>query len=166
MSTPMSRIAPVSSSSTLFGQTERRDVGAHQAAGLVVLFEDRDLVAQRHQVVGDGERRRTRADAGDALAVLCARELAAARSLISPFDRRRRASGGRWRQACRIQTCRGGKRVRRDGRKCGRESREIRSIPGSTCRRRCSGPCAISRMYSGTLVCAGHAHWQSTTLWK
>ena len=26
-------------------------------------------------------------------------------------------------------------------------------------------PCAMSRMYSGTLVCAGHAHWQSTTLW-
>jgi hypothetical protein len=21
-------------------------------------------------------------------------------------------------------------------------------------------------MYSGTGVCAGHAHWQSTTLWK
>src|SRR5882672_8482678 len=27
-------------------------------------------------------------------------------------------------------------------------------------------PSAISRMYSGTGVCAGHAHWQSTTLWK
>ena len=26
--------------------------------------------------------------------------------------------------------------------------------------------CAIRRMYSGTGVCAGHAHWQSTTLWK
>jgi NADPH-dependent glutamate synthase beta subunit-like oxidoreductase len=24
----------------------------------------------------------------------------------------------------------------------------------------------ISRMYSGTGVCAGQAHWQSTTLWK
>src|SRR5205085_784493 len=27
-------------------------------------------------------------------------------------------------------------------------------------------PCAIIRMYSGTGVWAGHAHWQSTTLWK
>ncbi len=27
-------------------------------------------------------------------------------------------------------------------------------------------PWAISRMYPGTLVCAGQAHWQSTTLWK
>ena len=27
-------------------------------------------------------------------------------------------------------------------------------------------PWAISRMYSGTLVWAGQAHWQSTTRWK
>ena len=27
-------------------------------------------------------------------------------------------------------------------------------------------PAAIRRMYSGTGVCAGQAHWQSTTLWK
>src|SRR5690606_21044731 len=27
-------------------------------------------------------------------------------------------------------------------------------------------PCAIRRMYSGTGVCAGQAHWQSTTRWK
>ena len=26
-------------------------------------------------------------------------------------------------------------------------------------------PFAMSRMYSGTLVCAGHPHWQSTTRW-
>ena len=26
-------------------------------------------------------------------------------------------------------------------------------------------PCAMSLMYSGTSVCAGQAHWQSTTLW-
>ena len=26
-------------------------------------------------------------------------------------------------------------------------------------------PCAIRRMYSGTFVWAGQAHWQSTTLW-
>ena len=55
-----------------FGQAERRDVGAHQAAGLVVLFEDHDFVAERHQVVRDGERCRAGADAGDALAVFLA----------------------------------------------------------------------------------------------
>ena len=27
-------------------------------------------------------------------------------------------------------------------------------------------PSAIRRIYSGTGVCAGHAYWQSTTLWK
>src|SRR5690606_9476600 len=27
-------------------------------------------------------------------------------------------------------------------------------------------PAAIRRMYSGTGVCAGQAHWQSTTRWK
>src|SRR5208337_4012338 len=27
-------------------------------------------------------------------------------------------------------------------------------------------PSAMRRMYSGTGVCAGQAHWQSTTLWK
>ncbi len=51
-------------------QAEGGDVGAHEAAGLAVLLEDRDLVAQRHQVVGDRERGAAGADAGDALAVL------------------------------------------------------------------------------------------------
>ena len=44
----------------LLGQAERRDVDAHQAAGPRQLLEDRDLVAERHQVVGDRERRRAR----------------------------------------------------------------------------------------------------------
>ena len=45
-------------------------------------------------------------------------------------------------------------------------------IPGKTFDSRLSmyasvyRPWAISRMYSGTLVWAGQAHWQSTTLWK
>ena len=50
-------------------QPERRNVAAHQAAGHGVLLEDRDFVAERRQVVGDRERGRAGADAGDALAV-------------------------------------------------------------------------------------------------
>ena len=62
----------------LFGQAERGDVDAHQAAGPRQLLEDRDLVAERHQVVGDGQRRRTGADERDLLAVLLRRRLSAA----------------------------------------------------------------------------------------
>ena len=62
----------------LGGQAERRDVGAHQAAGLIVLLEDDHLVAERHEVVRDRERRGPGADAGDALAVLLARDRAGA----------------------------------------------------------------------------------------
>ncbi len=51
-------------------QAEGRDVGPHQPAGLAVLFEDRDLVAERHQVIGDGQRGATGADQGDAAAIL------------------------------------------------------------------------------------------------
>ena len=36
-------------------QAERRDVGSHQAAGLIELFKDGDVVAERHEVVGDAE---------------------------------------------------------------------------------------------------------------
>src|SRR5262249_12208416 len=50
-------------------QPERGDVRAHEAARLGELLEDRDAVAERHEVVGDGQRRRPGADAGDAAAV-------------------------------------------------------------------------------------------------
>jgi hypothetical protein len=56
----------------LFGQAKRGDVRAHQSAGLVVLLEDRDLVAERHEIIGDGERRRSRADAGNSSSILLA----------------------------------------------------------------------------------------------
>ncbi len=56
-------------------QAERGDVGAHEAAGLAELLEDRDFVAERHQVVRDRERGAAGADAGDALAVLELRDL-------------------------------------------------------------------------------------------
>src|SRR5215831_9698104 len=51
-------------------EAERGNVGAHQAAGLAVLLEDGDLVAERHEIVRDRERGAAGADAGDALAVL------------------------------------------------------------------------------------------------
>ena len=54
----------------LLGQPERRDVDPHQAAGSRQLLEDRGRVAERHQVVGDRQRRWTRADEGDLLPVL------------------------------------------------------------------------------------------------
>src|SRR5262245_49310414 len=59
-------------------------------------------------------------------------------------------------------------RVRRQAGSQGRSQVRPR-IPGKTFDARFSRydseylPFAISRMYSGTLVWAGHAHWQSTT---
>ena len=124
--------------STLLGQAERGNVGAHQPARLVQLFENRDFVAERQQIVGDRERRRTGADAGDALAVFSARESRGSRSAISPCDPPPRASGGKSPPVCH-PAVRGGRPARTAGRRCGRESPETRSIPGSACRRRCSG---------------------------
>ena len=60
-------------------------------------------------------------------------------------------------------------RVRRQAGSHGRSQVRPR-IPGKTLDSRFSRyassyrPCATMRMYSGTLVCAGQAHWQSTTL--
>src|SRR5690606_40287210 len=51
-------------------QTERRDVGAHESARRAPLLEHRDLVTERHEIVGDRERGGAGSDAGDALAVL------------------------------------------------------------------------------------------------
>jgi hypothetical protein len=56
-----------------FRQPERGDVGAHQSAGLIVLFEDSDLVAQGHQIVGDCERGGPGSHAGHAFSVLAFR---------------------------------------------------------------------------------------------
>src|ERR1700722_8601522 len=58
-----------------FGQAEGGNVGAHQSAGPVVLFEEDNFVAQRHQVVRDRERGRSRADTCDALSVFLAGDL-------------------------------------------------------------------------------------------
>src|SRR5207248_3105594 len=52
------------------GQPERRNVDPHQPTGLRQLLVNDDGVAERHQVVGDGERGWTGADQRDALAIL------------------------------------------------------------------------------------------------
>ena len=54
---------------TLVGQAEFRNLAAHHAAGARVGIEHDDLVAERRKIARDGQRRRPRADAGDALAV-------------------------------------------------------------------------------------------------
>ncbi len=58
----------------LRGEAERRDVRAHQAARGLVLLEDHHVVAEGHQVVGDGQRRRPRSDADDSPSVLAGRD--------------------------------------------------------------------------------------------
>lgn len=52
-----------------FRQTERRNIGPHQPAGLALLLEDGDFVAERPQIVRDRQRSRSRSDQRDALAV-------------------------------------------------------------------------------------------------
>ena len=64
-------------------QAKSRDVGAHQPAGLGVFLEDHHFVAQRHQIVGDGERSRPRADQRDALAIFLGWESLGRRSEMS-----------------------------------------------------------------------------------
>ena len=51
-------------------QPERRDLRAHHAAAGRVLFEHVHFVTERQQIARDRERRRTRAEQRDALAVL------------------------------------------------------------------------------------------------
>src|SRR6185437_13885578 len=55
-------------------QAEGGDVGAHQTTGLAILLEDRDLVAERHEIIGHREGGTAGADAGDPLAVLDLRD--------------------------------------------------------------------------------------------
>ena len=57
------------------GQSETRDVSPHQPAGRIELLEDRDLVAERTQVVRDRERRAATADQRHLLAVTLRRRL-------------------------------------------------------------------------------------------
>ena len=52
------------------GQPELGNLRAHHAAGAVVAVEHHAVVAERREVARDGQRRRTRADERDALAVL------------------------------------------------------------------------------------------------
>ena len=68
----------------VFRQPERRNVRPHQTAGLVELLEDLDLIAERQQVIGDGERCGTGADQRDAFAVLLFREPVGGGARMSP----------------------------------------------------------------------------------
>ena len=81
------------------GQAEFRDLAAHHAARARVAVEDDDLVAERREVARDGERRRPRADAGDAFAVARRRFGRGCGRRCRLCSRRRRASGGRSRPA-------------------------------------------------------------------
>ena len=63
MSTPMSRIMSISSSSTVRGSRNAGMLVRMRPPARRALLEHHHLVAERHQVVGDRERRRTGADA-------------------------------------------------------------------------------------------------------
>ena len=54
----------------LLGQAEARDLAADHAAAAPLAVEDGDVVAERREVAGDGQRGRPGADERDALAVL------------------------------------------------------------------------------------------------
>ena len=70
----MSTMVAISSSRTSAGSRNAGMLVRIRPPGLVVLLEDDHLVAERHQVVGHGERRRPGADADDAPAVLAGRD--------------------------------------------------------------------------------------------
>ncbi len=75
-------------------QAERRDVGPHQAAGLVLLLEQRDFVAQGPKIVGDGQRSGAGADQARCACRSSAAESWARRCEISP----RRSAATRFRR--------------------------------------------------------------------
>ena len=60
---------------TLSGRRNFGNLRADHAAGFGVLVEDHDLIAERGEVAGDGERGGSAADEGNALAVLLRRRL-------------------------------------------------------------------------------------------
>ena len=75
MSTPILRIELDLFRQHLFRQPKSGNIGAHQAARLVLFLENRDLIAERHQIIGYGQGGGTGADAGDAFAVFLGRNL-------------------------------------------------------------------------------------------
>ena len=121
-----------------FRQPERRNVGAHQPAGLVVLFEDGDFVAERQQIVGDGERCRARRRCSATRLPFFVRGSSEGDAEISP----RRSAATRFSR--QIATGLPSRRPRRQAGSHGRSQvrpenrRETRWTPGSPCRRRCT----------------------------
>ena len=145
-------------------ETERRDVDPHEAAGARQLLEDGDLVAERHQVVRHGQRCWTGANQRHLLSVLLlwrgGNEVlhfatVIGRNALQPADR----------DGLPIDA----------GATTGRLARPIAG-PAENARKDVGFPInevgvgeaslGDQAMYSGTLVCAGQAHWQSTTRWK
>ena len=104
-----------------------------------ICLENHDFVAERHQVVGDGERCGTGADAARRACRFSSWNL---RQQVCDFaaqvgrDAFQAADG----DGLVHPGGRGGRQARTDDRRCAPECRETRSIRGSACRRRCSGP--------------------------
>ena len=108
------------------GQAEFRDLAAHHAAGARIGIEHDDLVADRGEIAGDGQRggparRRRRC------ACRCASPAPSAEGRrCPPCGPPRPASAGRSRPAA-PRGARAGRRARKGGRRCGRGFRERRS---------------------------------------
>jgi hypothetical protein len=138
------------------GQAERRNVDAHQPAGPRQLLEDGDLIAERHQIVRDGERRRAGADERDLLAVLlrCAlRDPGGDVTLLISGDALQPADRDRLSVHTRPPARRLARPIAGPPENAGKDVRFPVQDVGIRV-----PPWAMSRMYSGTLVCAGHAH--------
>ena len=69
----------------LLGQAEFRDLAADHAAGARVDIVHHQLVAERRQVAGDGQRGGAGADQGDSLAVATVRPAGAGGRRMSPL---------------------------------------------------------------------------------
>ena len=109
------------------GQAEARDLACASCRRLLVAVEHHEVVAERREVARHRQRGRAGADQRDALAVLLRRDAGQPARGCRPCCRRRRASGGRSPPAP-PRPGRAGRPARKGGRRCGRGSRERRSI--------------------------------------
>jgi hypothetical protein len=143
-------------------QAERRDVGAHQAARHTPLLEDGDRVTQGHQVVGHGQRRAAGADQRHLLAVL---ELGdpgqPAPDVFLVIRRHALQAADGDRLLLDAATPAGGltgsiANASQDSREDVRMAVHHVGIG--------EAPLRNESNVFGTSVCAGQAHWQSTTL--
>ena len=152
------------------GEAEPRDLRADHAAGALVGLEHRDLVAERREVARHGERGGAGADAGDALAVLLPAGLRQPRPdvvLVVGGDALQAADRDRLGLLALVLLDAAAPAGGLAGPVAGapEDAGEDVRLPVDHVGVAVA-PCAIRRMYSGTGVWAGQAHWQSTTLWK